>query len=164
MSPPDALAGVAVLLSYAWLAAASVVLTAVDVRTHRLPDRVVLPGYAVGIVLFAIAAALTNDPGPLLRAVVAGAALFTGFLLLRVVSPAGLGGGDVKLAGVLGLFLGRIGWDAVLTGLVVAFLIGGVSALVLLALRRARRSTALPFGPFLLAGAWCGILTAVVAA
>ena len=54
-------------------------------------------------------------------------------------------------------------WQWVLVG-VVAFLIGGVSALVLLALRRARRSTALPCGPCLLAGAWCGILTAVVVA
>ncbi|MFS0733305.1 A24 family peptidase [Microbacterium sp. 1P10UB] len=162
MSVPDVLAVVALVLAYGWLAAASVVLAVVDVRTHRLPDRIVLPCYAVGVVLFAIAAALTSDIGSLLRAVCAAAVLFAAFLLLRMVSPAGLGGGDVKLAGVLGLFLGRMGWEAVLTGVVAAFLLGGVCALILIALRRARRSTALPFGPFLLAGAWCGILTAVV--
>jgi len=160
MSTTAALADVAVLLAHAWLAAASVVLTVVDMRTHRLPDRVVLPGYVVAVLLFGVAALLDSDAEPLLRAVVAGAALFGGFLLLRIASPAGLGGGDVKLAGVVGLFLGHAGWEAVPAGLLAAFLLGGLCALALVATRRARGSTALAFGPFLLFGAWCGILAA----
>ncbi|MDQ3465383.1 MAG: prepilin peptidase, partial [Actinomycetota bacterium] len=76
-----------------------------------------------------------------------------------LISPEGFGFGDVKLGGLLGLYLGWLGWDFVILGVVAGFLIGTVIALVLMALRRASLRTPVPFGPALLAGA----LAAVVA-
>ncbi|WP_438353224.1 prepilin peptidase [Microbacterium sp. CJ88] len=150
-----------VLLAYAWLAVAGVALAVIDVRTHRLPDRIVLPGYAVGVVLLGLAALLSGDVQAFMVAVVGAIALFAFFLLLRVLSRSGMGGGDVKLAGVLGLFLGWIGWTAVLLGVFAAFLLGGLYAAALLVLRRGGRRTQVPFGPWMLAGAWIGILGAL---
>jgi leader peptidase (prepilin peptidase) / N-methyltransferase len=144
-------------IAFAWLAVASVVLTIIDVRTRRLPDRIVLPGYVVGAAAFALAALFTGDPAPLVRAAAGAVVMFGFFLLLRILSRAGMGGGDVKLAGVLGLFLGWAGWDALIVGLVAAFLLGGLYSAALLLAGRASSTTAVPFGPFLLGGAWIGI-------
>jgi leader peptidase (prepilin peptidase)/N-methyltransferase len=71
-----------------------------------------------------------------------------------------MGMGDVKLAGVLGLFLGWLGWSELLVGAFAAFLLGGVVALALLAARRVTRSSGIPFGPWMLAGAWSAVLAA----
>ncbi|OZB87231.1 MAG: prepilin peptidase, partial [Microbacterium sp. 14-71-5] len=72
-------------------------------------------------------------------------------------SPRGMGGGDIKLAALVGLYLGWCGWGALVVGAFAAFLFGGVFSIVLLLLRRARRTSAIPFGPWMLAGAWFGI-------
>lgn len=135
------------------LATAAVLLAVVDARHRLLPDRVVLPALAAGAVLLALAAAGTGDWPALLRAVLAAAALFAGFLVLAVVSPSGLGMGDVKLAAVLGLYLGWLGWDVVLAGALAAFVVQALAVLVLLAARRVRRDGDLPFGPAMLVGA-----------
>lgn len=66
--------------------------------------------------------------------------------------------GDVKLAGVIGLVLGWVGWSALAVGALAAFLLGGLVGLALIVLGRARRSTGIPFGPWMLGGAWVGIL------
>jgi leader peptidase (prepilin peptidase)/N-methyltransferase len=68
-----------------------------------------------------------------------------------------MGGGDVKLAGVVGVMLGFAGWDAVALGLFAGFLGGGLYSVVLLVRRRADRRTAVPFGPWMLLGAWVGL-------
>ena len=78
--------------------------------------------------------------------------------LLRMLGPGGMGGGDVKLAGVLGIALGWVGWGALAVGAVAGFVLGGVYGVMLIALRRASAKTAVPFGPWMLAGAWIGIL------
>ncbi|WP_405372343.1 prepilin peptidase, partial [Microbacterium sp. Ld14] len=101
---------VAVALAYAWLAVASIVLALVDARTHRLPNRWVLPGYPVFGGLVAIACLLGAPWQNALRAALAGLLLFGFYLILR--AAGGMGGGDVKLAGVLGLALGWVGWGA----------------------------------------------------
>lgn len=153
----DPVAIVAVVLAYAWLAVASVVLAVIDVRTHRLPNAWVLPGYPVlgGLLLVAC---LAGAPwSSLLRAAVGGAALFVFYLLLRAAG-GGMGGGDVKVAGVLGVALGWVGWSALAVGAVAGFVFGGVYGALLLATRRASRRTAVAFGPWMLLGAWTGIL------
>ena len=85
-----------------------------------------------------------------------------GFLLALYLSPliypAGMGFGDVKLAGVLGAYLGWLGWAEVVTGGFLGFLFGGLIGLALMASRRAGRKSQLPFGPFMLAGAFVAIL------
>ncbi|WP_308123580.1 prepilin peptidase [Modestobacter marinus] len=139
------------------LATAAVLLAVVDARHRLLPDRVVLPTLAAGTVLLACAAAATGDWPALLRALLGAAAMFAGFLVLAVLSPSGLGMGDVKLAAVLGLYLGWLGWTPLLTGALAAFAVQAVAVLVLLAAGRVRRDGDLPFGPAMLAGAALGM-------
>lgn len=152
---------VCAVAAYGYFAALSVVLAVIDARTHRLPDRHVLPGYAVAGVLLTASALLLGEPARLLPTLGGAAALFAFYLMLRLLRPGGMGGGDVKLAGVAGAYLGFLGWESVLVGALAAFLLGGAYALVLLLTRRAGRTTSIAFGPFLLAGAWFAIVLAV---
>jgi leader peptidase (prepilin peptidase)/N-methyltransferase len=138
----------------AFLAAASggTALAIIDLRAHRLPDRITLPAYPLLAALLAVAAAVDGDAGRWLRAAAAAAVVGLAFLLLWALPASGLGLGDVKLAGLLGLVLGWLGWPALAAGLFAGVLLGGVVALVLLAARRAERGTPIAYGPFLLAG------------
>jgi leader peptidase (prepilin peptidase)/N-methyltransferase len=150
-----------VLAAYLCLGVLGVVLAAIDADVHRLPDPLVLPSYPAAIALLAVASWSTGSWGALLRAVLAGAVLWVAYLLLALVSPGGLGFGDVKLAGVLGLFLGWLGWGPVVAATFAAFLLGGLFALVLLLARRVSRSSHIAFGPAMLAGAWLALLVPV---
>ncbi|WP_394279111.1 prepilin peptidase [Microbacterium sp.] len=149
---------IAVVLGYLWLALTSVVLATVDVRTHRLPNAWVLPGYLVLGACFLVACLLGAPWGGLLRAAVSGILLFAFYLLLRALGPGGMGGGDVKLAGVLGLALGWAGWEALTVGAIAGFVLGGLYGVGAIVFGRASAKTALPFGPWMLLGAWIGIL------
>ena len=143
-----------------YLAAVSIALALIDLDVHRLPDAIVLPSYPVALALLALASwdpGGEADWGALLRALIAGAALFAFYLLAFVVYPPGMGLGDVKLAGVLGLYLGWFGWGAVLIGWFATFLLAGVFAIGLILARRARRGSGIPLGPWMLLGAWVGI-------
>ena len=146
------------LLAYLYLAAISVALTLIDLDTHRLPDKIVLPSYVVGAALLAWSALSTGSHGRLISAGIGLVALWLLYFLLAVVYPGGMGFGDVKLAGVLGLYLGWLGWGSLAVGAFAAFLLGGVYAVVLLITRRVDRKGGIPFGPWMLAGAWVGIL------
>jgi leader peptidase (prepilin peptidase) / N-methyltransferase len=163
-----------VVLACAYFAVMAVRLTVIDVRQHRLPDRIVLPSYAVAGVLLlgavavhAVAAPATAAVpeagaalfgGPGLRVVAGGAALWLFYFLLRALYPPGMGFGDVKLAGVLGMYLGFLGWQHVLAGTFAAFLFGGLWSAGLLASRRATLKSSIPFGPFMLAGSAAAML------
>jgi leader peptidase (prepilin peptidase)/N-methyltransferase len=132
----------------------------IDFDVLRLPDAIVLPSYAVGAVLLAAAAAANHDWGSALRALLGMAALWTFYFALAIAVPAGMGFGDVKLAGVLGLFLGWLGWGSVLVGGFAAFLLGGLVGAALLLARRAGRRTEIPFGPYMVAGALLALFAA----
>jgi len=147
-----------VVVAYLWLAVASIVLAAVDIAVRRLPDGIVVPTFVALAVLFAAAAALGGDPAAFLRALAGAAALLLIYLIISVLSRGGMGFGDVKLAAVLGLATGWIGWEALVVGTVVGFVLGGLFGLALVVLGRAGRGSAVPFGPWMLAGAWAGIL------
>lgn len=146
------------ITAYGYLAVISVVLSWIDIRTHRLPNRIVLPGYLVAGILLTAAALLAGDPAALLRAGIGMVVLYAFYLVLRLVQPGGMGGGDVKLAGVLGIYLGWIGWGALGVGALAGFLLGGLFGVALLLTRRAVRRTAIPFGPWMILGAWVGVL------
>ena len=121
---------------------------------HRLlPKRVVLPELAVGKALLLLPAVADGAWDALLRAVLGAAALFAVYLALALVSPGGLGMGDVKLAALVGLYLGWLGWAAVVLGALAGFVVQAVVALGLLATRRIGLRGELPFGPAMLAGA-----------
>lgn len=147
-----------VLLALLHFAAVGIALAAIDLQTRRLPNAIVLPALAVALLLLLAAAILSGDWGPLLDAVIAMAALFAFYLVILLIYPPGMGFGDVKLAALVGLHLGWFGWPAVIVGAFAAFLLGGVVALALLVTRRAGRRSGIPFGPYLLGGAWLGIL------
>jgi leader peptidase (prepilin peptidase)/N-methyltransferase len=146
-----------VIVAFLYFAAISIVLTLIDLDTHRLPNSIVLPSYVVAGILFTVAAALTGDWGSLLRAAIGMAAMYLFYFVLRLARPGGMGGGDVKLAGVIGIYLGWIGWGALAVGAFAAFLYGGVFGIALMLLRRAGRKTAIPFGPWMILGAWTGV-------
>ncbi|TFB59841.1 prepilin peptidase [Cryobacterium sp. Hz7] len=153
-----AMAGVlATLVAFLYLAAVSVSLVMIDLDTQTLPNRIVLPAYPVAGILLGTAALLAGEPERILGALVGAAVLFGVYLLLALAYPAGMGLGDVKLAGVLGLYLGWLGWGELAVGGFAAFLLGGVFALILLIARKANRKSGIPFGPWMLSGAWLGI-------
>lgn len=146
------------LLAFLVLAGFGVALAAIDLDTHRLPDALVYPLAATGVVLLAAAALVGGDGGALVRALIAAVALGAVYLAIAVVKPAGMGMGDVKLAVALGLFLGWIGWGAVAVGFIAAFALGALVGGALILARRIDRRGGIPFGPWMIAGAWIGIL------
>ena len=148
------------LPAYLYLGAVGAALTFIDLDVHRLPDLIVLPSYPIAFVLLLVPTVVTGQWGALLRGVLAGLALFVGYLVLALVSPGGggLGLGDVKLAGVLGLLLGWVGWSPAIVSVLAAFVIGGVIALILLLARRASRSSHIAFGPSMILGAWVALV------
>lgn len=148
--------------AYLYLAAIAVALSLIDLDVHRLPDAIVLPSFPVAAALLALASWATGDWGDLARAGIGGLALF-GFYLVAMIGSAailgkaGMGQGDVKLAGVLGLYLAWLGWGPLVVGAFAAFLLGGVFSIVLLATGVVDRKTGVPFGPWMLLGAAVGI-------
>ncbi|AWH97529.1 prepilin peptidase [Dietzia psychralcaliphila] len=141
------------LIAFAALAVACGLLVPIDLAVHRLPDLVVVPMYPILFAALAGASAVTGDWGALGRAAAAALTLLALYFTLAFINPSGLGLGDVKLAGVLGVFLGWLGWYYVLVGTLAAFAINAVVALLLLAARRANRRTGIAFGPAMIAGA-----------
>ncbi|WP_104135361.1 MULTISPECIES: A24 family peptidase [unclassified Cryobacterium] len=152
------LAQIIVLAAFLYLAAVSVALAMIDLDTHTLPNRILLPAYPVGAVLLTAAALVAGEPGRLLSALIGAAALFGLYLALALISPGGMGLGDVKLAGVLGLYLGWLGWAPLIVGAFGAFLLGGLFGIGLLVSRKAGRRSSIPFGPWMLLAAWLGAL------
>jgi leader peptidase (prepilin peptidase)/N-methyltransferase len=140
------------LPAWLWSGAAGVLLSVIDLRERLLPNRVLLPATVGALLLLTAAAAAGDRWDDLLRAVLAGAAAFAVLLAMALVSPAGMGMGDVKLAGLLGLLLGWLGWPVVVAGFLLGFVVQAVLGLALIVLRRAGRDTELPFGPALVLG------------
>ncbi len=146
-----------VLVAFLFLAAVSVALAFIDIDTHTLPNRIVLPGLLVGVAFLATASAFSSDWGAFVRAAIGTAVLLLAYAALAFAYPGGMGLGDVKLAGMLGLFLGYLGWSQLIVGAFGAFLFGGLFSLALLALKKANRKSGIPFGPWMLGGAWLSV-------
>ncbi len=156
-TPPDSIAGAIELVAFLTLTAVSIALALIDLDTKRLPNVIVVPSLLAGSVLLGAAALVRGDLAALAGAAIGGAALFLLYFVLALVSRGGMGMGDVKLAAVLGLSLGFLGWGNLLVGAFAAFLFGGVFGILLLIVRRAGRRTAIPFGPWMILGAWLGV-------
>lgn len=146
------------LTGYLWFAAAGIALTAIDLELQRLPDAIVLPSLVVVTVLLGASAALTGNWGQFITVLAGAAALFAFYFVIVLVYPAGMGGGDVKLAPLIGAATGYLGWSAVAVGAFAGFLIGAIVGVASMLIRRAGRRHAIPFGPWMLAGAWVGIV------
>lgn len=146
------------LPAFIFFAGTSVILGAVDLIERRLPNAVLYPSLAVLPVLLALPAVATGAWASLVASGVGGVALFAIYFVLAVISPGGIGMGDVKLAALIGMALGFLGWTPMLIGGTAGFVVGGLTSLVALLSGRAGLKTALPYGPAMLAGAFVGIL------
>ncbi|MEX2289871.1 MAG: prepilin peptidase, partial [Mycobacteriales bacterium] len=147
-----------VLPAYLYLAAVGLALALIDLDCRRLPDALTLPSYPVAAVLLGAAALAGSESGDFLRALLGGTAMFAVYFALCFAYPAGMGFGDVKLSGILGLYTAWLGWGVLAVGLFLGFFLGGVFGIALMALRKGDRKTAVPFGPFMLLGALIAIL------
>jgi leader peptidase (prepilin peptidase)/N-methyltransferase len=146
--------------AYLWFASVGLALAIIDVQAHRLPDPLVLPSYPVIAILLGAAAWWTGDGWAFMRAVLGGAAFFAFCLLVVLIHPAGMGFGDVKLAGLVGGVLSYLSWSALVVGAFSGFLLGAIVGVTLIALRRGGRKTAIPFGPFMVAAALLAVFVA----
>jgi leader peptidase (prepilin peptidase) / N-methyltransferase len=148
------------LPAYLYFAAIGIALTMIDIDHKRLPNKIVLPSYVVIGVLLLIASIASHDWWALARAGIGAAGLFAGFFALAFAYPAGMGFGDVKLAGVLGGVLAYLSWSTLAVGAFGGFLLGAVGGVVVLVAGRGNRKTAIPFGPYLIVGALIAIFAA----
>ncbi|HEY3007957.1 MAG TPA: prepilin peptidase [Micromonosporaceae bacterium] len=155
-----ALGGSAALPGFLAVAAFGVVLGFIDVACLRLPDPLVGAAFLAGGGWLVGLSIVDGATDALARAGLAALVSAAAYLVLALLPGSNLGFGDVKLAGVLGLMLGWLGWPAVVSGLVLPHFINGPIALVLLLSGRAGRRTDLPLGPALLAGALLAVVVA----
>ena len=147
-----------VLPAYCVLAAGLVVLSVIDARTHRLPREVTYTTLAIGAPLLVVAALVEHEPQRLVDAAVGGAVLTIVFWLGHVVTRGGLGTGDVRLAPLLGAYLGYVSLSCVAIGVAAGLVAAAVFGLVVLLVRG--RNDPYPFGPFLAAGTLLTLLVA----
>lgn len=149
------------LIPMLWFVAVSIALALIDIDVHRLPNAIVIPSWAVVGLGLAITAVLQQQGWDLLRAILGAAAMGAAYLLLVLIYPAGMGMGDVKLAVLLGMVLGWFGWTQVVVGFFFGFFLGAIWGVALMLTGRGDRKTALPFGPFMIAGCWVALVWAV---
>lgn len=150
--------GAAVVFEDVWAAALFgpflgllLALSVIDIRHHKIPNRLVYPGLLVSAA-WIVVADLAGSELSALSAGIGFVAYGVGLLIVALVSPRGMGMGDVKLAGLVGLVLGSLGLDHVAVAAGLGILFGGIGAIVAL-LAGAGRKTPIPFGPYLVAGA-----------
>lgn len=139
----------------AWLVlfAALLAISVIDLEHYIVPNRILIPLTSAAIPLLALA--VLGDDGDLadfVRGLLGGVAGLTVMLALNLISPRGMGMGDVKMSFVLGLYLGFLGWGELVLGFFAAFVLGAVVGVALIALKLRGRKDAVPFGPFLAAG------------
>lgn len=145
------------LIAILYLISVSIVLFVIDIREKLLPDSVVLPSYFVAGALLVASKLLAEDPAGIVWIIVGAAISFSFYLLLALVS-GGIGGGDIKLAGVLGMYLGFFGLGHIILGTIAAFILGGIFALGLVLFEGAKRKSEVPFGPWMLVSAFLTLL------
>jgi leader peptidase (prepilin peptidase)/N-methyltransferase len=129
----------------------------IDVDTHVVIRRTVVASTMWGVVGLA-SASLWEGTGSVSGMLLGAVVMWLALKILEVISRGDLGAGDVSLGPVLGLFTGWLAMERVFIALVAAFFLGGVYAIALVTLGRASRRTFIAFGPFLVIGAFVGVL------
>lgn len=138
-----------------WLVlfAALLAIAVIDLEHYIVPNRILIPLTSAAVPLLALAVlGGDGDVADFVRGLLGGVAGLTVMLGLNLISPRGMGMGDVKMSFVLGLYLGFLGWGELVLGFFAAFVLGAVVGVGLIALKLRGRKDAVPFGPFLAAG------------
>jgi leader peptidase (prepilin peptidase) / N-methyltransferase len=148
---------VPVLPAYCFFGLVGTALAFIDARHKRLPDALTLPAYPVALALLGAAALTGAGARPFCIGVIGLGVAAVLYGLQALIYPNGVGWGDVKLSGLIGLYLGWLGVRTLVTGLFLGYLLAAVIGIFLLATRRATRRSQVPFGPFMLAGALLAI-------
>ena len=130
----------------------------IDLDHFIIPNRVIYPTLAVTIPMLVVAAAADGTWSHLRNAAIGGVAGFAALFVIHFISPRGMGFGDVRLAGVIGMMLGWLGLRYLFLGLFLGFLLAAVIGLALIAARLRTRKDAVPFGPFMAMGAVLAVL------
>jgi len=146
------------MVAYGLMIAMCIEQSIIDYATHRLPRGVTFRAVIVGCPLLALAAINHDDNGRIGVMFASFVVTLALFALLAAFSKGGIGGGDVRLAPVLAMFLGWLGASHVYIGLGSGFILGGITAASMLVTRRASASTRIAFGPFLCIGAVAVVL------
>lgn len=150
-----------------WSGLLAVALGAVDLIHHRLPDAVTLPAIPITAILVGLTELIAPAAGSVLIALAVAVVIGGLFWAVAALVPRAMGLGDVKLVPSLALMTGYVSIASGLLAVVIAFVLSALVALAGLVLRRLTLTSAIPFGPFLLAGCWLvlvfpGLVTAVV--
>jgi leader peptidase (prepilin peptidase)/N-methyltransferase len=143
-----------VLPAYLWFIGATVALTLTDLDHKLIPNRILFPSSVVGAVLLGVGALIDGRLPGFGRALLGAAAYFAILLVVALVAKGGFGFGDVKLAWFLGLFTAYLGWSELLVAVFLPFAVGGVVSILLLITRIKGRKDAIPFGPYMVIGAY----------
>jgi leader peptidase (prepilin peptidase)/N-methyltransferase len=149
----------AAIPAYCVLMAVLVAQTWIDLRTHRLPREVTNTGIILGVATLSIAAVAVDQPARIWMMILGAAIALATMWLLYALSRGGMGDGDVRLAPLLGMYLGWLNPGIVLPGLFFGFIAGAVVGVAMIACNRAGRRSAVPFGPFLALGTVVAILS-----
>ena len=142
-----------VLPAFVVLAAALVAVSAVDLERLIIPNRILYPAAGAITALLLVGAVADDRWGSMARAAIAAVAAFAAFFVVHAVAPRGMGFGDVRLAGVVGLATGWLGLGHAFVAFLAAFVLGSVVGTVVMVVSGQGRRTRVPFGPFLAAGA-----------
>ncbi len=144
-----------ILPAYLWFVAVTVTLTLTDIDSQLIPNRILFPGTVVGVV--GLLAGSLVDGGALLRPLLGGTAYFALLFVLALIARGGFGYGDVKLGFLLGVFTAYPAWEVLIVAVLAAFLLGGLISLLLIVSRLRSRKDAIPFGPYLVVGAYAAL-------
>ncbi len=147
------------LPAFLYLAAVSVALAVIDVQHRRLPFWIVVPSWWIAGGLLGAAALLMGRGDAAVRMVLGGLAYWVVYRLLYGLGRGRwIGFGDVRLAGLLGVYLAWVSWGVLAVGAYLAMLVAGAVFVALLLARRVNLKTALPYGPSMVAGAWLSLI------
>lgn len=130
-------------------------LAVIDIRRRRLPHPLTATMVAACLFCYVVAAAISGNADPLLRAVILGTVTTAALLIIALAMPGQLGLGDVALAGAVTLNLGWLAWQAAVVGIFCGLLLQGAAGLVV---RARTHNEPIPMGPALVAGWLVGVV------
>ncbi len=146
-----------VLPAYMWFVGVTVALTLTDLDHKLIPNRILFPSAGGAVGLLGIGALIEGEVASLGRALLGATAYFATLLVVALIAKGGFGFGDVKLAWFLGLYAAYLGWGELLVAGFLPFAVGGVVSILLLATRIKGRKDAIPFGPYMVIGAYIAL-------